>query len=102
MPISPDQIDLWRQVPKETEVLEFKEAKNQYSTEKLCGYCVAIGNEGGGHLILGVRDKPPRTVVGTKAIDNPQGMVETIFAMLGFRVDIEVVQHPAGRVVVVI
>jgi ATP-dependent DNA helicase RecG len=55
MSISVDQIDLWRQLPTETEVLEFKEAKTQFDTKTLLEYCVAIGNEGGGHLVLGVR-----------------------------------------------
>ena len=35
MAISVDQIDLWRQVPTETEILEFKEAKNQFDNKKL-------------------------------------------------------------------
>jgi ATP-dependent DNA helicase RecG len=81
-------------------VLEFKEAANQYDTNKLFEYCVAISNEGGGHMILGIRNKPPRAIVGTKAIDNPVGMSEKIFNKLAFRVQIEEVQHPAGRIVV--
>jgi ATP-dependent DNA helicase RecG len=100
MPVSPEQIDVWRSLPSETEVLEFKEARNQYSTEKLFEYCVAIGNEGGGHLLLGIENHAPRAVVGTNAIDNPVGMSEKIYNKLGFRVDIEVVPHPDGRVVV--
>ncbi len=63
MVISVAQIDLWRSAPTETQVLEFKEAKNAYDREKLCEYSVAIANEGGGHLILGVADKPPRAKV---------------------------------------
>jgi hypothetical protein len=35
MLISVEQIDVWRREPTETEVLEFKEAKNQFDTEKL-------------------------------------------------------------------
>lgn len=45
MVITPAQIDLWRQVPTETQNLEFKEAKNNYAFEKLCEYSVAIANE---------------------------------------------------------
>ena len=52
MSISPEQIDLWRSSASETQNLEFKEAGNQYDTRKLCRYCVAIANEGGGHLVL--------------------------------------------------
>ena len=100
MAISIEQIDRWRALASETEVLEFKEAKNQFSTDKLYAYCVAIGNEGGGHMLLGIENNPPRAVVGTKAIDNPTGMSEKIFNKLGFRVDIEVASHPNGRVVI--
>lgn len=67
MRITVEQIDLWRSSASETQNLEFKEAKNQYDTSKLCRYCVAIANEGGGHLLLGVADKRPRAVVGTHA-----------------------------------
>jgi hypothetical protein len=42
--VSVDQINAWRQAPTETKVLEFKEAKNQFDTERLFEYSVAIGN----------------------------------------------------------
>ena len=70
MAITFEQIDLWRATPTETQVLEFKEAANQYDTKKLCKYCVAIANEGGGHLILGIKDQKPREVIGTQAFLN--------------------------------
>ena len=44
MSITADQIDLWRSSASETQNLEFKEAKQQYDTTKLCRYCVAIAN----------------------------------------------------------
>ena len=44
---------------QESEHLEFKEAKTDFSFEKLLRYCAAIANERGGSLILGVTDKPP-------------------------------------------
>jgi ATP-dependent DNA helicase RecG len=100
MPVSVADIDRWRQQPSETEALEFKEAKQQIDFGNLLEYCVAIGNEGDGHLILGVRNAPPRNVVGTGAIDNPVGMAEKLYGKLGFRVRIDVVTHPDGRVVV--
>ncbi len=87
-------------VPREIEGLEFKEAKNQYDNTKLLRYCVAISNEGGGRLILGVTDVPPRTVVGTKAFNNPQGIQRKILNTLGFLVRVEELKHPAGRVVI--
>lgn len=100
MAISVAQIDLWRSVKSETQNLEFKEAKNQYDNDKLLKYCVAVANEGGGHLLFGIADKPPRTVVGSQAVNNIVDMAAKIFTAVGFRVDIEEVLHPDGRVVV--
>lgn len=100
MPTTPAQIDLWRSVSSEHQRLEFKEAKTQFDNRKLYEYCVALANEGGGYLLLGVSDKPPRAVVGTAAFDNPVAMAEKLFEAVGFRVDIEAVQHPDGRVLV--
>jgi ATP-dependent DNA helicase RecG len=68
MTTTPEQIDLWRQSPSEHQRLEFKEAKTQFDNCKLYEYCVALANEGGGYLVLGVVDKPPRLVVGTQAL----------------------------------
>jgi predicted HTH transcriptional regulator len=98
--ITPEQIDVWRQVKSENQRLEFKEAKQQYDYRKLCQYCVAIANEGGGFLVLGVTDKAPRQVVGTQACPNIISHAQKLFETLGFRVDIEEVSHPAGRVLV--
>ena len=39
-------------------------------------------------------------MVGTKACNNPVGIAEKLFGDLGFRVDVEEVGHPDGRVVV--
>ncbi len=101
MAVTPEQIDLWRAAPKESQHLEFKEAKHQISFDRLSQYCVAIANEGGGHIVLGIADKPPRAVVGTQAISDPIGMTEKLFREIGFRVDVEAVPHPNGRVIVV-
>jgi ATP-dependent DNA helicase RecG len=65
------QIDLWLKSPSEHQRLEFKEAKNQFDNTKLYKYCVALANEGGGILLLGVNNKPPRKVVGTQAFRDP-------------------------------
>ena len=62
-----EQIDIWRQAPSEHQRLEFKEAKNQFDSRKLNEYCVALANEGGGTLLLGIADKAPRAVVSTRA-----------------------------------
>ena len=100
MATTPAQIDLWMQTRSEHQRLEFKEAKTQYDNTKLFKYCVALANEGGGTLLLGITDKPPRRVVGSAACNDPVGMAEVVFKAVGFRVDIEEVPHPDGRVVV--
>lgn len=100
MTTTPGQIDLWRRLPSEKQTIEFKEAKDSFARERLCEYCVAIANEGGGHLVLGVADKPPRPVVGSNAFRNPIETADVIFRQIGFRVEVEAVDHPDGRVVV--
>lgn len=100
MVTTPEQIDLWLTSPSEHQRLEFKEAKTQFDNKSLYEYCVAIANEGGSHLILGVTNQIPRVVVGTAAFENPVDMTEKLFDKLGFRVDIEEVAHPDGRVLV--
>jgi predicted HTH transcriptional regulator len=100
MQTTPDQIDLWRQARSEHQRLEFKEAKNQFDTRRLSEYCVALANEGGGILLLGVADRPPRAIVGTRAFPDVVAAAEKLFQAIGFRVDIEEVAHPEGRVLV--
>lgn len=95
-----EQIDLWRKSLSEHQRLEFKEAKTQLDNRQLYEHCVALANEGGGLLLLGVSDKPPRAVVGTQAFRDPVAMAEKLFQAIGFRVDIEEVAHPEGRVLV--
>lgn len=64
-----------RALPVETEWLEFKEAKNDYSFDKLGKYFSAIANESNlknrdyGWLIFGIEDKQ-RTIVGTQYRNN--------------------------------
>ncbi len=100
MTTTPEQIDQWRGSFSEHQRLEFKEAKKQFDNKRLYKYCVAIANEGGGRLVFGVADKPPRPVVGTAAFNNPVEMAAKLFQAVGFRVDIEEVNHPDGRVLV--
>jgi predicted HTH transcriptional regulator len=100
MSVDVEQIDAWLALPSETRQLEFKEAKLQFDNTRLFKYCVAIANEGGGSLLLGVTDGKPRTVVGTQAFNNLVGMEAKLFASIGFRVEIAEVAHPDGRVLV--
>ena len=99
--ITVEQIDQWLVFSAEDAHLEFKKARNQYSFDRLCEYCVAIANEGGGHLVLGVTDQTPRKVVGSRAFENPTKTVESVRDRAGFHIRIDVVEHPDGRVVVV-
>lgn len=100
--VTREQIDAWCQAPTEHAHLEFKEARGQFAMERLYEYCVAIANEGGGHLILGITDAKPRRVVGTSAIPNPTQVVQQVHSKVRFRIDVEVVDHPDGRVVAVV
>jgi ATP-dependent DNA helicase RecG len=90
----------WIESGIEDEHLEFKEAKNQYDTDKALRYCVAIANEGGGKLILGVTDRIPRRVVGTHAFLNPHVMQSKILDKFRMRVEIEEVTHTDRRVLI--
>lgn len=101
--ITLESLEKWLNAPAETERLEFKEAKQQYDTTKLLRYCVALANEGGGYLVLGVSDKRPRRVVGSQAFLSPSDLNDIksrIVDKLRFRVDATELQHPDGRVLV--
>jgi ATP-dependent DNA helicase RecG len=81
--------------------LEFKEAQNRFSFDDLVRYCVAIANEGGGQIILGVTNQRPRTVVGTAAFTEPGDTEHAVFDRIGQRVTIEEYTHEARRVLIV-
>lgn len=95
-----DILNKWLARSSEDEHLEFKEAKQQYDGTKLLKYCVALANERGGHLVLGVSDKSPRQVVGTAAFSNVGDTKSWIMGKLGFRVEIIELMHQDGRVLV--
>jgi ATP-dependent DNA helicase RecG len=63
-------------------------------------YCVALANERGGKMVLGVSDAPPRRVVGSEAFRPVAHTQAGLLQRLHLRVDAEEVQHPDGRVVV--
>ena len=86
-------------VAAEDEHLEFKEAKNRFDFEELVKYCCAMANEGGGHVVLGVTDRRPRRVVGSKAFDDLQRTKLGIIERLRLRIDGWEVAHPDGRVI---
>lgn len=100
MATTPEQIDALLTVRSEDEHLEFKEAANNFHFEELVDYCVALANEGGGRVLLGISDKVPRRVVGTKAFEVPERTVAGIYERLHLKVTFDEVTHPAGRVLV--
>ncbi len=87
-------------IRSEDEHIEFKEAKTNFHFEKLVDYCVALANERGGKIVLGVSDKPPRVVVGSLAFDKPERTVAGIFERIRIKVKCEEIQHSNGRVLV--
>lgn len=98
-----DTLSRWLTAPAETEHLEFKEAKQQFDTTKLVRYCVALANEGGGHLVLGVTDRLPRRVVGSQAFATTTDLNRIkayIVEKLRMRVEVVELPHPDGRVLV--
>ncbi len=97
-----EHLNRWLQIRTEGEKLEFKEAKQQYSEDKLFEYCVALANEGGGYFVLGVTDKFPRVVVGSQAFtaNALNDIKRKILVKLKFRVEATEIQHPDGRVLV--
>lgn len=84
---------------KEDEHLECKEAKNRFDFEKLVNYCAALANEGGGQMLLGVTDKPPRRVVGTQAFMELERTKAGLIERLRLRIEANDISHPDGRVI---
>ncbi|MEM1216803.1 MAG: ATP-binding protein [Bacteroidota bacterium] len=96
--------------------IEFKEARNTYSFEggdstdykkrrrSILGYVVALANEGGGKLILGIRESSSmHTVVGTKVMEGATGQLEEkIYNKKGIRVKCSELFDTDGKRVLVI
>ena len=93
------QLNVWLQ-DSEDEHLEFKEARTNYSKDELLRYCAALANERGGRIILGVTNKKPREVKGTVAFAELNSIKSRIVETLRLRVEVDVVDHPDGRVLV--
>jgi ATP-dependent DNA helicase RecG len=96
-----EELEQLRVIPRETPHLEFKQAKKQWSHDALFEYAVGIGNEGGGRLILGMTNDPPRKIVGTGAFRDTNAIEAKALQVLGFRIDVDEVTHPDGRVLVI-
>ena len=103
-------LDELRKLPHETEWVEFKEAKDNYDFRKLGKYFSALSNEANlknqpcGWLVFGVVNKD-RSLCGSQYRENPaeldslkHELAKQTTGGITF-LDIHVVQHPAGRVV---
>jgi len=99
MTISLAQLEAWMQAGDEGEHLEFKEAKNSFSFDKLAKYCAALANELGGVMILGISRSTPRCVTGSQAYRNLIKTRAKLTEALRLRIGAEELQHPDGRVV---
>lgn len=96
MQTSVEQLLAWIAAP-EASNLEFKEAKSRYDFGELVEYCVALANEGGGHVILGVSDRRPRTIVGSLAFAELGRTEAGLYEQLRRRIPVEEILSPAGR-----
>jgi ATP-dependent DNA helicase RecG len=89
---------------REDSHVEFKAARHSFDRRRdLPDYCAALANEGGGHLILGVREKQDKTgeVTGTSAfLGTHNKLSNELLADIGIRVDVEEIAHPDGRVLI--
>lgn len=98
--MTPDDLQRLIDARSEDEHLEFKEAKSSYEFENLVDYCVALANEGGGHIVFGVTNNPPRQVVGTRAFTEPERTVAGIHQRIHLKVGWREFLHEKGRVLV--
>jgi len=80
---------------------EFKAATGGFHFDSLIEYCVAIANEGGGKIVLGVTDKRPRSVIGTAAFAEPGRTEAGLHERLGHRIPVEELHHDGKRALIV-
>jgi ATP-dependent DNA helicase RecG len=99
MPVTLDDLRTWM-LDEEAEHLEFKEAKGDFKFDKLRDYCAAFANEGGGRLVLGVTDRRPRRVVGSRAFLGLQKTKADLLQQLHIRTEVYELAHEDGRVLV--
>ena len=97
---TPEQIAEWLAAP-EGRQLEFKTASTGFHFEKLMDYCVALANEGGGKIILGITDRRPRDVVGTAAFTEPGRTEAGLYERLRHRIHIEETHYQGKRLLIV-
>ena len=92
---------------RETEdKVEFKEAKTQFSynlgRKCILGYVSALANEGGGYLVLGVRESVPHEICGSSAFEGREGKLEQdVYRDLKIRIRTQTLYEGENRVLVI-
>ena len=107
-------IEELRHLRESEDKIEFKAAKNNFdynggshkeqSERRKCflGYVVALSNEGGGRLVLGLGDDIPHEIIGTDfAIAKVGALIDQTYVHLGIRVAIDELFDGDLRVLVV-
>ncbi len=104
-----DKLDELRQLPHETEWVEFKEAKNDFSFDKLGQYFSALANEANlkhqpcGWLVFGIANDD-RSICGSRYRDKADYLnslkheIANQTNRMSF-IDIHIAYHAAGRVI---
>ena len=102
-----------KQLRESEDHIEFKEAKRNYpfaggkhvdpKERRRCvlGYIVALANEKGGRLVLGMADKMPHTVVGSDFAQDKVGeLTDEIYERVGIRIEAPELYEDGKRVLV--
>lgn len=102
-----------KQLRESEDKVEFKAAENNFpwnggshtdqKERRKCflGYVVALCNEGGGYLVLGMGDNHPHEVIGSNFAEGEIGNLEdAVYDKLGIRVHIQELFDNGNRVVV--
>lgn len=90
----------WLLDAKEGENTEFKKAENTFEFEELARYACALANRGGGYVVLGITDKRPRQVVGSRAFEQPERTRNGLMDRLHLRIDFHLLDADGKRVLV--
>ena len=85
----------------EDDNLEFK--GETLSRKEIGEYAVALGNEGGGLLVLGVTNRKPRRIVGVAPIPEVEAgrIRDAVLDSTGIRIDLDQIAASEGNVVVI-
>ncbi len=87
----------------ENENVEFKEAKSQFNFDtgrkSLCGYLIALANEGGGKLILGVTND--KKIIGTNSYLDINKLKSAVYQKIHRRIGVKEYEIESKRVLVI-